>query len=92
MKKKTTILKRQRQEVRRRKYNKIQKAKLKSTVKKAKKAILAQDVGSTELFKKAEKCLDKSAAKKIIHKNTAARKKSRLAKFRNKFGIKTSGK
>ncbi len=33
-----------------------------------------------EEYKKAAKCLDKAAAKRIIHPNLAARKKSQLAR------------
>ncbi|MFM9958075.1 MAG: 30S ribosomal protein S20 [Phycisphaerales bacterium] len=35
--------------------------------------------GATEAFRAACQLLDKSASKKVIHKNTAARKKSRLS-------------
>jgi small subunit ribosomal protein S20 len=38
------------------------------------------DIAKEEL-KKAVKALDKAAQKKVIHKNTAARKKSRLNKL-----------
>lgn len=89
MKRKATVLKKQRQEARKRNYNRIEKAKTKTAVKGVRKSILAQDGKSEELLKKTNKNIDKSAAKGIIHKNTAARKKSRLAKFRNKFGAKT---
>jgi small subunit ribosomal protein S20 len=34
-----------------------------------------------ELAKRTQKALDKAAQKKIIHRNTAARKKSRLSKM-----------
>ncbi len=90
MKRKATVLKKQRQEARKRNYNRIQKGKVRTAVKNTRKSILAQDGKSSELLKKAEKSLDKAAAKGIIHKNAAARKKSRLARFRNKFAVKTS--
>lgn len=89
MARKTTVLKKQRQEARKRHYNKIEKSKIRTAVKKVKKSVLAQDGKSAELLKNADKNLDRAAAKGIIHKNTAARKKSRLAKFRNKFAVKT---
>jgi len=38
------------------------------------------------MVKKAYKMIDKAAAKGVIHKNTAARKKSGLAHFINKYG------
>lgn len=88
MKRKATVLKKQRQEARKRNYNRTQKNKVKTAVKNVKKSILAQDGKSAELLKNADKSIDKAAAKGIIHKNTAARKKSKLARFRNKFGVK----
>lgn len=39
---------------------------------------------SAELLKKASSLIDKAAKKGVLHKNTAARKKSRLAKRANK--------
>jgi small subunit ribosomal protein S20 len=38
-----------------------------------------------DLYKKVSSMLDKLAKKNIIHKNTAANKKSKLAKFVNEF-------
>jgi small subunit ribosomal protein S20 len=90
MQRKATVLKKQRQEARKRSYNRSEKNKVKIAVKGVKKSVLAQDDKSADLLKKANKSIDKAAAKGIIHKNTAARKKSRLAKFKNKFGAKTS--
>jgi len=63
--------------------NTIQKSALKTTIKKAKEAILKKDDKAVELLKNAVKSIDKAAAHKQIHKNTAARKKSRLAKSLN---------
>lgn len=61
---------------------------LKSAVKTtAKKFIMAVDAGDIEKAKSAfivaEKQLDKAATKGVIHKNTAARRKSKLAKKLN---------
>ncbi|MDD3468833.1 MAG: 30S ribosomal protein S20 [Thermoguttaceae bacterium] len=48
-----------------------------------KKVLIAIEGGNvaeaTELFREATKCLDQAAAKRVIHKNTAARSKSRLS-------------
>lgn len=53
----------------------------KSALKKTSEAISKGSIDEAkEWFKKASKALDKAAQKKIIHKNTAARKKSRLNK------------
>jgi small subunit ribosomal protein S20 len=44
-----------------------------------------------EEFRKASKKLDKAAAKNVIHRNQAARKKSQLARLLNaKAGAKTA--
>jgi small subunit ribosomal protein S20 len=61
----------------------------KSTIKSAtKKFDLALNEGDMEqakaAFVKAEKQLDRAASKGIIHKNTASRKKSKLARKLNK--------
>lgn len=56
---------------------------IKDIVKDSKKMIEAKEKSATETVKKAIKLLDKAAAKKIIKKNSAARKKSRLVKKLN---------
>ncbi len=62
--------------------NTIRKSALKTTVKKCKEAI-ATGENKIDAYKAATKALDKAAAKNLMHKNTAARKKSRLAKAIN---------
>ncbi|MBX3172644.1 MAG: 30S ribosomal protein S20 [Candidatus Eremiobacteraeota bacterium] len=49
-----------------------------------KKVVKAEPGKSEEALREAVKTLDQAAAKNIIHKNKAARKKSRLAKQVNK--------
>ncbi len=61
---------------------KVKKA-IKDVVKDSKKLIEASEKGAAEKVKSAIKLLDKAAAKKIIKKNAAARKKSRLVKKLN---------
>ncbi len=63
--------------------NSIKKSELKTTVKKCKEAIAASEGTAADSYKSATKALDKAAAKNLLHKNTAARKKSRLAKALN---------
>lgn len=63
--------------------NTIRKSALKTAVKKCKEAIAKNDASARDLFKSATKALDKAAAKNLLHKNTAARKKSRMAKALN---------
>jgi len=63
--------------------NVARKSALKTAVKKCKEAINNKDASAPESLAYAAKLLDKAAAKNLIHKNTAARKKSRLAKALN---------
>jgi len=59
---------------------------VKTLLKKIDKALAASDKkGVDELFKKVQSMLDKAAKTKIIKKNAAARKKSRLLKKINKI-------
>ena len=64
--------------------NASEKSALRTSVKKAKVAIEAGDSNAAEAVKKASVSLDKAASKGLVHKNTADRKKSRLAKALNK--------
>lgn len=84
-KKSPSVLKRQRQEKKRAARNKMIKSKIKTLIKKARKAALENDPKLEEYVKTAIKELDKAASKGIIHKNTASRKKSRLLHFVNKY-------
>ncbi len=63
--------------------NVVRKSALKTSIKKCKEAIANGQDTAAESFKSATKALDKAAAKNILHKNTAARRKSRLAKALN---------
>lgn len=58
------------------------KGAFKSTMKYTREAIAGGDVEKAqEYLKKSIKALDKAAEKNVLHKNTAARKKSRLNKI-----------
>lgn len=59
------------------------KSELRSTIKKANEALDQDGVDATELINKAVKLIDKAASNNILHKNTAARKKSALVKALN---------
>ena len=61
---------------------KVKKA-IKDAVKESKKFIEAKEKSAAEKVKAAIKILDKAAIKKVIKKNSAARKKSRLMKKLN---------
>ncbi|HEX9060005.1 MAG TPA: 30S ribosomal protein S20 [Clostridia bacterium] len=63
--------------------NSARKSALKTVVKKAKEATSKNDGSAAELVKKAASSIDKAASKNILHKNTAARRKSQLAKALN---------
>lgn len=62
--------------------NKAIKSNLKSTIKKAETAI-AEGGDSAEQVRLAMKRIDQACAKGILHKNTAARRKSKLARKLN---------
>lgn len=58
------------------------KGAFRSAIKATLEAIAKNDLAKAqESFKKAQKALDKATQKKVLHKNTAARKKSRLNKL-----------
>jgi len=63
--------------------NKITKSAIRTSVKKAKVAVESQAPDAAAVMKQAVISIDKAAAKGYMHKNTAARKKSRLAKAVN---------
>ena len=64
--------------------NKSRKSNLKSTIKKADQAVINNSADKEAVIKYAIKRVDQAAAKGLIHKNKAARKKSQLAKMLNK--------
>lgn len=70
-----------RQSIKRRVHNIKVKDKFKEAVKEVKKLVAAgKKSEAMEAIKKAMSTLDKAAKTHVIHKNTASRKKSRLAK------------
>jgi len=72
-------------EVRRQK-NAATKSAMKTAVKKFETAATAGNKEEAEvLLKQALRTLDKTASKGVIHKNTAARQKSRLARQANQL-------
>lgn len=73
-------IKRNKQNEVRRERNKAAKSELKTRVKNAVDLAAATPEESAAALKLALKKLDKAAAKGIIHKNAAARRKSRLVK------------
>jgi small subunit ribosomal protein S20 len=73
-------IKRNRQNEARRVRNKGVRSELKTRVKNAVKAAESGAADATATARLAQKRLDMAAAKGVIHKNAAARRKSRLAK------------
>ncbi len=64
--------------------NKMIKSKIKTLVKKVEAAVAASDkTAATAALKEAVVAIDKAAAKGVYHKNTAARKVSRITKAVN---------
>lgn len=83
--------KRLRQNIKRNLRNRVHKSALKTQMKKFLSSLKGGNVqAAEEELRRTIKKIDKIAAKGIIHKNTASRKKSRLTKRLNQ--IKTSAK
>lgn len=73
-------IKRNRQNELRRAANRGTRSALKTRIKTFLTAAESGDASAAESYREAARALDKAAAKGVIHKNTAANKKSRLAK------------
>ncbi len=68
----------------RRVHNNSLKSELKTYTRKVEETVAAGNNDEAKaLLEKAASCIDKAASKGVIHKNTAARKKSRLARLVN---------
>lgn len=68
------------QAVKRRAHNMSLRSKLRTAIKKVRKAIVAGDKAAAQaVFKESQSVIDSIADKKIVHKNAAARYKSRLS-------------
>ncbi|MDD3960166.1 MAG: 30S ribosomal protein S20 [Oscillospiraceae bacterium] len=63
--------------------NKMLKSELRTVIKKAKASVASSDEKAEVLVKAAQKAIDQAAAKNLMHKNAAARKKSRMTKAAN---------
>jgi small subunit ribosomal protein S20 len=72
--------KRARQATAQRAHNMSLRSTLRTAIKKVQKAVLAGDKAAAQgIFKDAQSVIDSIADKKIVHKNKAARHKSRLS-------------
>jgi len=84
--------KRIRQNLKRRARNRARKTALKTKLRKLRDALTKGDASAAETpFRVAVQALDRAAAKRTIHPNAAARRKSRLAKRLNALKAKTTG-
>lgn len=75
--------KRMRQEQKRRLHNRSIKSLVKTQITKARQAINSEDPNSEAAVRTAVSELDRAAKKGVIHRNNAARRKSRLMKQLN---------
>ncbi|MEZ4656782.1 MAG: 30S ribosomal protein S20 [Caldilineaceae bacterium] len=76
--------KRIKQSLKRRERNRVARGGTRTAVKKARTLIDAGDASAAEAVQDAIVALDRSVSKGVIHKNNAARRKSRLIKALNK--------
>ena len=75
-----SALKRMRQNERRRLRNRVVRSRVRTAVKTARTALGTTATEARTLVSDAIRALDKAVTKGIIHRNTAARKKSALAR------------
>jgi small subunit ribosomal protein S20 len=81
-------IKRNRQNVKAHERNKAVRTALKTATKKVHTAVAAGDVeAATTRSLEASRAYDKAASKGMVHKRTAARHKSRLAKAANRTAV-----
>jgi len=81
--------KRIRQNTKKRTINRARKSQFKTQIKHLETAMSSGDVeGASEQYRLVAQKLDKTAATSTMHKRTAARKKSRLAKKLNQIKAK----
>src|SRR5438034_6674938 len=76
----SSALKRVRQNERRRLRNRTVRSKVRTAVKTARTALAATDASARAAVNEAIRALDKAVTKGVVHRNTAARKKSALAR------------
>ncbi|MFA5645965.1 MAG: 30S ribosomal protein S20 [Candidatus Ratteibacteria bacterium] len=80
-----SVLKSQRQEVKRTARNRAIRSEVKSSIKNAKTSIFENSSDYALSLAEALKKIDKACTKGVLHKNNAARKKSRLNKLAKKL-------
>ncbi|MFQ5895415.1 MAG: 30S ribosomal protein S20 [Nitrospinota bacterium] len=81
MRRSPSVLKRQRQNERRRRYNASIRHHVKTAIKRTQQALETKEPAAAEsALKRAHSVLSRASAKGVLHRRTAARKASRLAK------------
>ena len=83
-------IKRNRQSAKAQERNKAVRSSLKTATKKARVAVAEGDAEATARVLEAARAYDKATAKGVVHKRTAARHKSRLAKAANRAAATSS--
>ncbi|MEE2935962.1 MAG: 30S ribosomal protein S20 [Planctomycetota bacterium] len=74
--------KRLRQNEKKRLHNRSEKSTMRTQIRKVREAVKAGDNDKAQSeYRAAQKSIDKAASKKLIHRNAAARTKSRLTKL-----------
>jgi small subunit ribosomal protein S20 len=87
MNKHPSAQKRHRQSLKRHARNQAIRSRVRTFVKRVRESIDARDAGSAaELLRGATRALDKAVTKGVLHRNTAARKISRLTRAVRKLG------
>ncbi len=72
-------------------YNRLHRSRARTAVKKVRAAIAAKDLETArQELRKAISYLDRAAGRGVIHKNNAARRKSRLMKLFNKAAARST--
>jgi small subunit ribosomal protein S20 len=79
-----SAIKRMRTSERRRAYNRMNKSRMKNALKELRST--TDKTAAEEKYRQVSRILDRLATKGIIHRNTAAHKKSKLAKFVHSLG------
>ncbi|MDX9758416.1 MAG: 30S ribosomal protein S20 [Bacteroidota bacterium] len=79
-----SAIKRMRTSERKRAYNRMNKSRVKTAVKDLRGT--TDKAAAEEKYRKVSAILDRLSTKGIIHRNTAAHKKSKLAKFVQSLG------
>lgn len=84
----TQAKKRVRQDEQRRLHNRSLRSSMRTAVRRVQEACSANDeAGARTALQLAMKRIDKCAQRNIVHKNTASRQKSSLARLVNRIGV-----